>query len=500
MSLILLICLPLSASAAARAFLVREYDVLFNDVFCYGKQLPEGGKLEVSVGSRIVEDVTLSTLEQEDIPVTLYCLVDSATSLSDKSKQQREDILLTLSSLMSNGDSMILATIDSVLTESKPMTDRDIRDTAIKTIAGQAWYTNLFDGISQAVKSLDTSNSYNTNRCLVIISEGHDDQKSTATAEGIQKQILEANIPVYHIILGSNLSEKELALHKQLADESLGGYLAYPDRESISGSAAAQQIWHTIKGAAVIRIGSEELQAAGVDQQLLIRYDSAETRYEDTILIRAVDLPVPETEAPTEEPTETEEESESEEELPEELILYGGIGAAVLIIAIVVFVVLRKKKKDQPQEVVVSDIVWPEESMDSTASVSDFSFTPTDPISFDHSGNPTEPVTNRCHVRVVAIMHPEIAFDFYLTPNMETTFGRTEKADIVLNKDDKKLSGLHGCFYWDGKMLLVQDRGSTNGTAVNGELCAAKVWLRLENGAVLTAGKYEYRVNFKVEA
>ena len=97
-------------------------------------------------------------------------------------------------------------------------------------------------------------------------------------------------------------------------------------------------------------------------------------------------------------------------------------------------------------------------------------------------------------------MHPEVSADFYLTPNMETTFGRTGNADIILNGNDKKLSSCHGSFLWDGKMLLVQDRNSTNGTAVNGEVCPKNVWLRLEDGAVLTAGKYEYRITFKVEA
>ena len=111
----------------------------------------------------------------------------------------------------------------------------------------------------------------------------------------------------------------------------------------------------------------------------------------------------------------------------------------------------------------------------------------------------TMPVENRCHVFAVAIMHPDIAVDFYLTPNMETTFGRTDKAEIVLNPTDKKLSGCHGSFFWNGKMLLVQDRQSTNGTAVNGELCPKDVWLKVEDGAALRAGNFEYRIKYKVD-
>ena len=509
MSLILLVSLSVSASAAATlAFLLQEYDVVSDEVFCYGKQLPARGKLEVSVGSRIVKDAALSTLEKEKIPVTVYCLVDSATSQAKETVRQREEMLLTLSRLMSSEDSMVLATIDSVLTESKPMNDRDVRDKAINTITGQTWYTNLYDGISHALKVLHTSTSYNTNRCLVILSDGHDDGKSIATSENIRKQIQEAGIPVYSVILGSTITEKELTLQKQFTNDSLGGFLSFLDQDKTSTSDAAQQIWRSIKGASVIRIGTEELQAAGTDQQLLIRYDSADTRYEDTILIRAVDLPVPspepstETTQMTEDPAGTEElgivDPEPDDGLPLGLLLACGIGVVLLGAGIAAFFLLRKKPE---QEKNASVTPWPDDFPDNSGSADDSeSLDITNPPPFDplFSGV-TMPVAGRCHVCAVAIMHPEVTADFYLTPNMQIAFGRNSKADIILNQNDESLSSLHGYFFWDGKKLLVQDNHSTNGTAVNGELCPENVWLRLDEGAVLTAGKYEYRINFKVE-
>ena len=128
MVLALLVSLSLSVSAAAaREFLLPEYDVTSDQVLCYGKKVPAGGKLEVSANSQIVEDATISTLEKEQIPVTLYCLVDSATSLSDKILQRRSEALLTLSSLLGKEDGMVLATIDSKLTESKPLVTKDSR-------------------------------------------------------------------------------------------------------------------------------------------------------------------------------------------------------------------------------------------------------------------------------------------------------------------------------------------------------------------------------------
>lgn len=518
----LLVCLAAPASAAAAdSFLLREYDVVSDEVLCYGKALPAGGQFEVSEGARIIENVTWSTLEQERIPVTLYCLVDCATSLSDRLKQQREDMLMTFSSLMAEEDSMVLATIDAVLTESKPMDAKDARDTAISTISGQVWYTNLYDGISQALKGLHTSTAYPTNRCLVIISDGHDDGKSSASAADIQKQIQEAGIPVYTVILDTNnSSEKELTLQRNFAEESLGGFMSYPDQDGISASAAAQKIWSSIKGALAVRIGVEDLQNTGADQQLLLRYQTADVRYEDSILIHAVDLPVL-----TTEPTGTEETGETEttettsgdpKEDPEnkELIIGAIVGAVLLCAGVAVFFLLRSRKNNNQQIISNNDIIPETDTIPGNKTAgeidwdSDFSsttgFNPGSGsfLDFPPEKEPsvTVPVEGQCHVSAIAIRHPEVACNFSLMRKMETTFGRNEKASIILNANDKKLSGCHGCFFWDGKTLFVQDRESTNGTAVNNEFCPKNVWLKLEDGAILTAGSYEYRIHFRTDA
>jgi len=507
MLVILLASLTLPASAAAaREFLLREYDVTDTEVLCYGKRVPAGGKLEVTANSQLVEDAVITTLEQDRIPVTVYCLVDSSTSLSEKMVQRRTDALLNISSLMGSEDNMVLATIDGALTESKPMDKKDARDTAIRTISGQVWYTNLYDGMSQALDSLHTSTVYHTNRCLVVISDGHDDEKSVATGDDILKKIRETGIPVYTLILtDAVLDEKEASLQKQFAEESLGGFLSFPDKDGVSASTAAQRIWDSIKSACAIRIGVEALQASGTDQQLMIRYDTADTRYEDTILIRAVDLPVPvpETTAPVPEETDPTEETTSEEDeeegMSKEMLLACGIGGVLLLIGIAAFFLLRKKPEEAA--VIPETIPNPEEPVyiTDTEPVDDF-FTPTDPpVSDNPAIDVTMPVTNRCHVQAVALMHPEVACDFYLTPKMEITFGRTQKADIILNSSDKKLSGCHGCFFWDEKLLLVQDRQSTNGTSVNGQACNSSSWMLLEQGAILKAGSYEYRIHFKVD-
>lgn len=485
--LMLVAALAVPASAAnAGEFLTQKYTTTSDTVFFFGKQLPKGGKLEVSVDNRVLEGVHLSTLEQESLPVTVYCLVDSATSLSDKAKERYTDALLTLSGLMGNNDSMILATIDGQLTESKPLTTKQSRDAAINAISGSVWYTNLYDGMDQALKSLMTNTTFNTNSCLVILSDGHDDGKSIAKREAILKQVQDNDIPVYSVVLSSaSITAKEKDYHKELTEESLGGCMFHLDKDNISASAAVQQIWNKVKGTAAIRINAEELQGAEADLELLIRYDTSDSHYEDTVLLRAVDIPVVDVTPP------------GPKGPSREVILACSIGGVLLVIGIAAFFLLRKK----PEAPAEAEFPVMEENIPSefTPEPSAY-YEPTGPVSFNTpAAEKTLPVENRCHVTAIAIMHSKVAADFYLTPNMQTTFGRNSKADVVLNANDTKLSSCHGCFLWDGKKLFVQDRNSTNGTAVNGERCTKTGWLQLEDGAVLTAGQYEYRITFKAK-
>lgn len=521
-SLILLISLAIPASAATPSpFLMQEYEVGKDQVFFYGKPLPSGGYLEVSVGADVIGDSIFTTIGEQNFPVTVYCLVDCATTVSESKVKKRNDILLTISSLMSPEDTMIIGSIDSKLTESKPLTDKEIRDTAIESIAGYSWNTNLLDGISQAMDNLRTSTAYGINRYLIVISDGHDDKESKATKESILKKIEDSGIPVYTVLLESGSTDaKDKKRYQQFADASLGGYMVYPEKEKITCAAAGEKIWDSIQATTLIAVPQAALANRGEDSQVLFRYNTLEERYEDTVLVHAVDLPSGTTQGPQETvpPLETIGKTEPDDpkepfELTTEMMLAIGFGVILLGIGIAAYFILRKKPENPDNASPDALDLQATAPVDGFGSNDDFSVTQdtlysgsgSDSGSFitpsfgDSGSGVTTPVMDRCHVSAVAIMHPEVSTDFYLTPNMETTFGRNSNVDIILNQNDKKLSSCHGCFLWNGKILLVQDRNSTNGTAVNGEVCPKNVWLRLENGAVLTAGKYEYRITFKVE-
>lgn len=106
-----------------------------------------------------------------------------------------------------------------------------------------------------------------------------------------------------------------------------------------------------------------------------------------------------------------------------------------------------------------------------------------------------DPIIGGCKLEFVALMHPEVHFSFELAPHKPVTFGRDSRANQILNGKDAKLSGIHFEAEWDEKRLYLRDKNSTNGTRLNGGLCKPESWIPVENGSVLTAGGYDYRMS-----
>lgn len=496
----IVLLLPVQA-ASAGSFLFQTYDVQGQFLSCYGKQLPDDGTLTVSYSSEKVEDAQISTISKEETPVTVYCLVDSATSLSDIMIQQEQECLEALSACLRSADSMVISTIDETFQESQLLENETARANAIKGIHRGSWVTNLYSGMDQALDSLKTNTTFHTNRVLVILTDGHDEGKTNVKTEALLEKIHAGKLPVYTVLLGGEkrvATTAEIETMEQLSQQSMGGRLCRLPGGEMSAKDAANTIWDSIEGGSVITLNASSLPNQA-DVQLLVRYDTSDTRYEDTILIRAVDLPVSALTAETGETGETEgleEDAEDEEKSLTGVLIAAGIGTFA-VLAVILILVLRKhgKAADQNREKIGTEFnaeigIEPKNEIEYNL---EENFIPDIPGS-------TEPAAGSCHVHMVAILHPEITCDFSLAENGEITLGRDKRAAILLNGKDPKLSGSHLGLLWDGKYLLVCDKHSTNGTFINGAPCTDALWYKVENGSVIRAGSNDYRVMYKVDS
>ena len=86
-----------------------------------------------------------------------------------------------------------------------------------------------------------------------------------------------------------------------------------------------------------------------------------------------------------------------------------------------------------------------------------------------------------------------------MEPGSSRTLGRNSKSDIILNARDTSLSGLHFELQWDGRVLYLTDRGSTNGTSLTGIPQRPGRWSHVDSGSTIQAGSTRYKVKIMRE-
>ena len=100
-----LLCPAVSAQAAELNSFLTFHEIVTeehqNDLLVYGTVLPENGSLTVSIDSQQISDPVLTTVRQEKLPTTVYCLVDISTHMSkeqiEQQKTQNEEMQRILS-------------------------------------------------------------------------------------------------------------------------------------------------------------------------------------------------------------------------------------------------------------------------------------------------------------------------------------------------------------------------------------------------------------------
>ena len=256
-----LLCPAVSAQAAELNSFLTFHEIVTeehqNDLLVYGTVLPENGSLTVSIDSQQIYDPVLTTVRQEKLPTTVYCLVDISTHMSKEQIEQQTDILDIISSRMGEGDSMVITTVGSKVVEGAVLDTMDARTAAIDTLKRDGVRADMYSAIVEAMGSLEKKTSYCTNRCLLILSDGILADGGTTQQRAIDV-VSATSIPVYAIgITGSSTSAYSLTNADnmlKMAEVSRGGIGLVPAEEKISAAAAAQQVWETIQDGSVIKI------------------------------------------------------------------------------------------------------------------------------------------------------------------------------------------------------------------------------------------------------
>ena len=97
-------------------------------------------------------------------------------------------------------------------------------------------------------------------------------------------------------------------------------------------------------------------------------------------------------------------------------------------------------------------------------------------------------------VRFTAIGYENICRTLQMEEGRVMTLGRDKRSELILNPEDKRLSGVHCKVCCEKNQFNIQDMDSRNGTFVNGVPIRNLGMTAVENGHTARMGSYEYGI------
>lgn len=543
MTLCLVLLLSLAVSAEAEAANVL-YDCWFVDegsVYCFAAP-GEGTDVSVTAAGAPVAETSMTTVEQANLPVTYICMIDQSTAYSLRQKEQQQQGVNALRERLRPQDKLVVVGMNTDTTFGSVLTQSQQWDAAIEeTLVHTSLTTSLYHDLITMVSEVSNSEEYPGMRCVVMFTDGINDQKLPDTINQAKEALSTFRFSLHtYIVLDPNPSGYALqnaSRMQQLSELTPGGICVVPNRDNSTPADGIDKIVGQVLSTPVIRMDAAQLDRSAETVELTVSLGGNT----GTISIPTVQLPdlppvtepettvpettVPETTAPSQaqwvlstEPSAAPQPQQSNTTF---YLLIGGGIAAIVVVALAVILLSRRGKEEEEEDISADEdleFMNSEDAQDAVNSNLDINSIDLSGLElksdfatlYDEGGDddifssmpqksPEEaPIPESgCTVQLVPEDRPEDTVEFFLQTNTGITLGRSSRADVVLNEVDTALSGVHMEFQWDSRSLHVRDRNSTNGTRINGVPVKPDVWVRLENGMSIEAGSTSYQVYAK---
>lgn len=475
---------------------LREYGTAPGQLILYGSDLgqPVADQFEVHLSGQELPILSAATAGQGDLPITVYCLVDISGSMKDDQIEQAKQTLHALAQALGEGDQMVVATLGNTVSRSDFLTTSSQMVQAIDALTPISTEdTNLYAGMVESIDVLTSDTRVGPCSCLVILSDGEDDQTSGITQSEAEDKVQTSGIPVYTIAtLRANPSQSQQDYAKLLgsfARMSPGGVHFTPQLDGSTPEQIGQDIISRLENSLVLTVDSS---AAVPDKDTLllrISYTAESAQYTDTLTVYAQDLQP----APAAETGESEDsEPAPESDVPPVLII-----GAVLVVSIGAAAALLLAKKRRDSKAAAEAQAAAEAKAAEEARLAEEKRLEEEARAAREAAAAVPELDVTYRICLDAIGYPNIQHQFVLRDGQEETVGRTAKASILLDVDDRRLSGCHCSLVCTGGTLTVKDLDSTNGTFVNGIPIRQLGPTLVPSGATIRMGSYEYRVDIQ---
>lgn len=487
------------------------------DVYCSNFSGTEGGydaeQFTAEVGGQEAHILEVSTVERKGEGVTFYCLVDVSKSMTQEQLAQAKDVLRAVCNGMSAQDNMVIGAVGESPEKPEFLETPEEILAVIDGLTADADYTALYDSILSAISDLQSYNNCRQKKCLIIISDGADDTVIGARQEDVQGAIVSSRLPVYTVAaLPKSYTQQQVTDAKLLgafARMSVGGKDYAPLVDGADVQEAGNDIVQDNRSGLILTLDAPVVENVSGEIPLKIQLQNDNITYSDSVYLYASDLKYSQaSESDTDTidgadgSTDDGPEGTDKQKLPQPPVIpddpdvtgdeqeqdylpYIVIVVIVLLLIVAAVAVLirrsvaRKQKEDieeeSPDKVVVTE-VKPKLRQE---------------IPLVDTAMPER----KYQVKFVAVGYENITYTLLLPEEKTVTIGRNQKADFVLNRDDRQLSSVHCKARCMKGVMNVWDMESRNGTFVNGVPIKQIGMATVQNGDVIRMGGYEYRVS-----
>lgn len=488
----------------------------------------EKENFQITLGDQELPILSAVTAGEEQLPKTVYCLVDISGSMKGRMDQAKE-VLRAVSSGLYAGDNLVIGRMGNQITDSAVLTNPEDMETEIDSLSYTGEDTDLYSGLLHGLKFLRQGEEVCEQKVMVVISDGCDDQGAGSTWKEAYEAVGKAGIPVYTAAIILSPADYEPAKELGSFDRNSAGGVHFPlsddggsqparmtGAEMGEGIAAAmaETVHLTVDLSGVRKTQKDTwlLTAAFHGRDGRVLRDSRELSAGELVLTQEEETASSEP-APVPQP---EPESESAKYLP--YLVGGGLVLAAAVLALIVSSGRKRKQKEaerlkqeeaerrrlekeqkeqqerlereeqERREQLAREEQRRQEQREREAAERR--------VREEAARREMEAFNAlpRLNVRMSVIGRRDAVQTIQLVKGYEMTVGRDARARIVLNAQDTRLSGIHFVMFWDGGSVYVWDGQSRNGTAVNGVVVNHLGRVAVKPGDSIRAGSYEYRL------
>lgn len=494
---------------------------------------PAKEDFNVSLGKEVLSVTGVKTVKEAETPVTILFLVDVSGSLDSRRMEDMKTVISGVTENLGEQDKVCIVAMGDELRTIGFLTDKEEIQAQIDALSVLKEDTNLYQGIEESLKILQSEDTAGGKKCLVVLSDGAEDNSYGITREEVNAAIQDSRIPVYTVGMPKNTeSDKQLDSVKVLgsfARISSGGIHYVPALEGTDFAQTADNIWDNIMAGQVLTVDISGISSTGREVYLQI---SVETEGNGILYTGAtvVDSRILTEKSEEEGRDDTEQGEKAEENADTETLqteeetraeaggtekstvpILAGIAVLAAVIIGLLFIVFRKKKRKAAAEVTVpSNDGVPEGSGHTESPEADIGSLEAEeagsPETVGMNGSREESVMGSAAMPFAGMdgggaaglpiqlirMGIGETITYSLTVGRSLSMGRDLQASDFALPEDRGLSGRHCVFRYEEGHLFLEDAGSTNGTYVNG--IPIKTPMRLNRDDVLLMGSYEYRI------